>query len=222
MSDHETDAFYAFHALPGLRDTREQFPLLELEETLGIAERLGIVHPSDWTSHEPCVVTTDNLLTFDDGLREFDIAFAIKPSADLASRRTLEKLEIERVYWSARNIEWRLLTEREIPRGLVKNMQWLLPYIDLPPSGETTEEQIARIRTVIEPAVREGERSLAEIASACDDRLGLKPGSSLCVARHLLATRAWLVDLRIEIDPRQPLHLVQDGGTHALACVLAA
>src|SRR5947199_2784579 len=40
----ESDWFYAFHALPGLKDIREQFPLLELDETLGIADQLGIVH----------------------------------------------------------------------------------------------------------------------------------------------------------------------------------
>jgi hypothetical protein len=207
--------------LPRLKDVREQFPLLELAETLGIAEQLGIVHPADPTSHEPCVVTTDFLLTFHDGFREVEFAVAVKPSADLASRRTLEKLEIERVYWSARNIAWRILTERELPRGLVKNMRWLLPHFDLAESGEFTVDLMARIRTVIEPAVSEGKRSLVEIATACDDRLGLKPGSTLGVIRHLLAVGTLPVDLTVEIDPQRPLCLVQNGGTHGFVRMFA-
>jgi hypothetical protein len=222
LSQLETDWLFAFHALPSLVDVREQYPLLELEETLEIAAQLGIAHPTDPTSKEPCVATTDFVITLTDGLRETEIATAIKLSADLASPRTLEKLEIERVYWSARKIAWRVLTERELPRGLVKNMRWLLPLVDLAASGEFTGELITRIRTVIEPAVSEGKRSLVQIATECDDRLGLKPGSALCVARHLLGIRAWPVDLTIEIDPRKPLHLVQNGGNHALVCALAA
>src|SRR5271157_1700934 len=90
----ETDWFFSFHALPGLKDIREQYPLLELDETLAIADKLGIVHPTDPKSHEHCVATTDFLLTLQDGVREFDTAIAIKPAADLASERVLEKLEI--------------------------------------------------------------------------------------------------------------------------------
>ena len=221
MSDHEDNGFCAFHALPGLRDTREQYPL-DIEETLGITERLGIVHPTDPVSHELCVVTTDNLLTFHDGLHEFDIAVAIKPSAHLSSRRTLEKLEIERVYWSARNIEWRLLTERELPRSLVKNMRWLLPHLNLTESSDFPGEVVSRIRTVMEPAVTEGRRPLAEIAAECDDRLGLAAGSALSVTRHLIGIRVWPVDLTVEIDPQRPLCLVQNGGTHELTRVFAA
>jgi len=221
MSDLEDDAFVAVYALPGLRDTREQYPL-EPEETLGIAERLGIAHPTDPVSHELNVVTTDNLLTFHDGLREFDIAVAIKPSAHLSSRRTLEKLEIERVYWSARNIEWRLLTERELPRSLVKNMRWLLPHLNLTESSDFPGEVVSRIRTVMEPAVTEGRRPLAEIVAECDDRLGLAAGSALSVTRHLIGICVWPVDLTVEIDPQRPLGLIQNGESNELARVFAA
>ena len=218
-SQLETDWFYAFHALPRLKDLREQFPLLELDETLGIADQLGTKHPTDPKSQEACVVTSDFLLTVRDGLRETDMAFAIKMSADLGSERVLEKLEIERVYWSARNIDWRILTEKELPRALVKNMRWLHPYMDLP---EATPEQVLRIRTVMEPEINKGSASLVEIATACDDRLGLVPGAGLSVARHLIGTGTWPVDLAVEIDPRKPIQLLANGGSHGTASQIAA
>ncbi len=44
-------------------DIREQFPLLPIEETIIIAEELGIKHPTDPNTGEPVVMTTDFLVT---------------------------------------------------------------------------------------------------------------------------------------------------------------
>lgn len=218
----ETDWFYAVHALRGLKDVREQFPLLELEETVGIADQLSIHHPTDPKSQEPCVVTTDFLLTLQDGGREVEMAIAIKPSADLASARTLEKLEIERVYWSARKVDWRILTERELPQALVKNLRWVQPHIDLISSGAFTVEEVARVRTAIEPEVLGGKESLVDITVRCDDRLGLKAGDALCVARHLIGIGAWPIDLTVEINPRKPVQIITNRSADEIALKLAA
>jgi hypothetical protein len=218
----ENDWFCVAHALPGLKDVREQFPLLELEETLGIADQLGIRHPTDPKSQELCLVTTDLLLTFQNGPREVDIAIAIKPSADLGSPRTLEKLEIERVYWSARKVDWRILTERELPQALVKNLRWVQPHIDLISSGAFTTEQVARVRSAIEPEVLGGKESLVDITVRCDDRLGLKAGDALCVARHLIGIGAWPIDLTVEINPRKPIQIITNRSADEIAPKLAA
>jgi len=207
LSKLEGDWLQAIHALPDLTDVREQFPL-NLEETILIAERLGIVHPTDPKTKEPCVVTTDFLLTRAVQLGQVEMAIAVKPSADLGSPRTLEKLEIERVYWTSRNITWRILTERELPVALVKNMKWVRSHLDLAESGEFSEEQITRIRVAMEPEIGQGQHSLVEVTAACDDRLGLKPGAALCVVRYLVGTGIWPVDLTVEIDPQKPLQLL--------------
>nr|WP_255193827.1 TnsA endonuclease N-terminal domain-containing protein [Brevibacillus laterosporus] len=46
---------------------REQFPLLPLEETIVIANELGINHPTDPKTGSPIVMTTDFLLTVNKG-----------------------------------------------------------------------------------------------------------------------------------------------------------
>ena len=39
--------------------------------------------------------------------------------------RVREKLEIERRYWLKRNVEWRIITEDEIPNTKIRNIEWL-------------------------------------------------------------------------------------------------
>jgi hypothetical protein len=216
MSQLETDWLDAFHGIPGLVDVREQVPL-DLEETMLLADQLGISHPTDPKTRERNVVTTDFVLTLIEGTLEFDIAVAVKPAADLGSARTLEKLELERLFWTARKIPWRILTEREVPRALVKNLRWVQPHLQLADSPGYGSDQINRIRSGMEPAIKERTLSLVTIATDCDDRLGLDPGSALCVARHLIGTGVWPVDLMVEINPREPLRLQSCKSKYELA-----
>lgn len=208
MSQLEADWFFALHALSGVVDIREQYPLLDLEETEQIAADLKIKHPTDPQSKTACVATSDFVVTFRDGPRTIDVALAIKFSSDLSSTRTLEKLEIERVYWAARGIKWSILTELELPRTLVKNMRWLFPHLDLAESGAISAELLEKIRNAMSPEIEKGSRGLADVAAESDDRLGLAPGTSLSAARCLIGTGVWPVDLTLGLNPRNPIRLL--------------
>lgn len=61
MSDLEPNYFCLTEYSDLVVDVREQFPLLPLEETIVIAEELGIKHPTDPKIGEPIVMTTDFL-----------------------------------------------------------------------------------------------------------------------------------------------------------------
>lgn len=76
-------------------DIREQYPLLPLERTLFIAEKLGIRYPIDPKTKYPIVMTTDMMLTIKSADDVRFMAHSIKPSNKL-SRRVLEKLQIEK------------------------------------------------------------------------------------------------------------------------------
>ncbi|MBD0363546.1 MAG: TnsA endonuclease N-terminal domain-containing protein [Coleofasciculus sp. C3-bin4] len=43
----------------------------------------------------------------------------------MENERTIEKFEIERQYWLKRNISWGIVTERELPPALAKNIDWI-------------------------------------------------------------------------------------------------
>lgn len=102
----ERNYFYLTEYSGFIIDIREQFPLLSLEETIVIADELGIKHPADPKMGEPIVMTTDFLLTVNKGEDNLELARTIKMKDELLKERILEKFEIEYVYWEKRGVEW--------------------------------------------------------------------------------------------------------------------
>ncbi|GGH79626.1 hypothetical protein JOD43_001737 [Pullulanibacillus pueri] len=72
MSDLERNYFYLSEYPDFVVGIREQFPLLPLEETIVTADELGIKHPTDPKTSEPIVMTTDFLLTINNGQGVFE------------------------------------------------------------------------------------------------------------------------------------------------------
>ncbi|WP_338838354.1 TnsA endonuclease N-terminal domain-containing protein [Kurthia gibsonii] len=95
----EQNHFYLTEFSDSIVDIQEQYPLLPLEETLIIADELGIKHPTDPKTNEPIVMTTYFLLTTDKGEGSVELARTIKMKDELLKERVLEKFEIEHFYW---------------------------------------------------------------------------------------------------------------------------
>jgi len=208
LSTLECDYFYVLEWSPLVSDIREQYPLLPLTETLAIAEDCGFRHPTDPRTKEPIVMTTDFVITIVRDTRAVDCARAIKPSAQLQSERVLEKLEIERRYWQARQIDWSIVTEREIPRPFARNVKFLHNYLDIADRLSLTKREMRDLVVLLTQQVVEGHVSLRRAAADCDKQLGFEPGTSLTVAYHLLAQRQWRVDMNTPIEPGKKLVLV--------------
>lgn len=121
MSNLELGYFYLLDWSEKAIDIREQYPLEDISDAISAAEEAGIRYPYDKVSGFPYVMTSDFLITIEGGL----LARAIKPSSELRKNRVREKLEIERRYWMQRKVDWRLVTEKEIPEVKVRNIQWL-------------------------------------------------------------------------------------------------
>src|SRR3990172_4233468 len=114
FSNLERDTFYLLDWAGGVIDIREQYPLLPLEETEGIAEQIGVRHPTDPRTRHSVVMTTDFLVDVQRADGIIQQARTVKPAGRLDNSRTLEKLEIERRYWQSRDVDWGIVTEREI------------------------------------------------------------------------------------------------------------
>jgi hypothetical protein len=206
LSNLELDVFHVLDWSSRVIDIREQFPLLPVDETVAHAVEHGIRHPMDPRTKKPYVLTTDFLITVRNTPRDTEEACAVKPSSELHSPRTLEKLQIERLYWSARNVVWRIITEQDIPKNVSHNLLWLHPYMDSPHVASPSEDQFDAVDQALRNLLGEG-MSLAAAARACDHKLGFEPGVGLSLARHFIASRRWLVDISVKIDPSLPLKI---------------
>ena len=202
LSNIETSYFYILEWARGVVDVREQFPL-PVGATLEIAASLRIAHPRIPKSSDPWTMTTDFLVTVMENGREKLLARAIKPSSELTNSRVIEKLEIERAFWATQNVDWGVVTEREIDSVLVENVKYVhrchrAEDVSVPPYAFAPAESL--ILEFISQNM-----SLAQADLAADDRLGFQKGDSLQLVRHFIANRRWHVDMTKPIDPSQRL-----------------
>jgi TnsA endonuclease N terminal len=103
LSDLEYYAFLRKCYDDSTLDIREQFPLPR-QETLQIATELGVRHPK--MNGVFVVMTTDLLVSSSTSSGSIERAYAVKPDDELLKRRTMEKLDIERIYWERKGVAW--------------------------------------------------------------------------------------------------------------------
>lgn len=215
LSDLERDTFLTYEWATSVTDIREQYPLLPLEETLAIAEECHIHHPCVRNSGKegldiPVVMTTDFVITVQIGLNSTDQARTVKYAQDLESSRTLEKLEIERRYWAKRNIDWKIVTEREISRVLARNVQLIHNYLTIEDRLSLSQTTLNAAAGMMTAEIMRRRDSLSTIANSCDEYFKFDPGTCMTIAYHLLATRQWKIDMLTPLNPGHRLLLLNE------------
>lgn len=207
LSNYELYTFLVGEWSRLIVDIREQYPLLELEETLAIAKRCGVRHPTDPKTRYPIVMTTDFLFTLLlDGQRVLH-ACTFKHSKDLAHKRTREKMEIEKRYWRERGVNWKIITEFDIPLVLAKNVDNIHESYYLSTYKDTN--LIAEIAHSLTALVQRQQRPLSRLALQCDAQHDQPPGTSLQVAYFLIATHQWHINMNLPLHPSRPLSLIK-------------
>lgn len=201
FSEHfELAHFYQMEWANNVIDIREQYPLLPLEKTLFIAEKLGIKHPTDPRTHYPIVMTTDQLLTVRAGEELTYEANSIKPQSKL-NKRVLEKLEIERKFFEDAGVKWRLITEKQINYILVKNVNWLHSSKSLNDLPNFSRWYLDYIEPYLFQALKDQSKPFAKITLQQDKILGLPSGTCISIVKYLIANRVWKVDMTKLIEP---------------------
>lgn len=206
LSDLERNYFYLSEYSDFVIDIREQFPLLPLEETIVIADELGIKHPTDPKNGELIVMTTDFLLTLDRGQGAFEDARTIKMKDELMGERVLEKFEIEREYWQRRDIDWGIVTEEEIPKTMARNISYVHDYYhirDYDVFQEISEQHIEDLAISLMRRLLNQSSSIRAITNDFESDTHLPFGSGVTLFYHLLAQKV------IRINMLEALNLEQ-------------
>ena len=199
--------FYALLWSNRIVDIKTQ-QLLPLENTQEIADRMGIRHPINPKTHELAQMSTDFVLDVIKNDVTIIEARSVKPEKEIYKRRTVEKLEIERLYWVEKGIDWRLVTERQIPMTLAENVEWAYEALRLPLGFPIPEHQMEQVAQTLLAEIRGSDVSLASAALLTDERLGMPNGTSLWIAKHMIANRHWEVDMLSPIKPSERLEVL--------------
>lgn len=223
MSDLERNYFYITEFADCIKDIREQFPLLPQEQTITIAEELGVKHPADPKTGENIVMTTDFLLTVEKNGQLSQVARTLKYTSDLEDYRTIEKLEIERRYWKAKGIDWGIVTEKDIDEAFAWNIHITRPFYNL--EGLDGFENINlpyldKLKTAFINEVAGSNITVRETADLFDERMMLKTGTSIALFKHLIIrklvkidmSRRLNIDMHMNIEELSTRKQVQEGG----------
>ena len=201
LSDLETGYFYLLEYSDNVLDIRERFPLLPLEQTQDIAEELGIKHPADFQTKDDIIMTTDFLITLDYKGKPANIARTVLLSGELDKKRTLEKLEIERIYWEKNGVDWGIVTDKEINNNFLQNLKMLHQYHNINTCGEFEDispELLNQGKNFLIKALDEKE-PIINICHMCDKKLGLSVGSSIALFKHAVITKSLDIEITTEL-----------------------
>lgn len=198
---------YLIYECSSLLDIKEQ-KHLPLELTLEIARQCGIRHPADRWTKVPIPLTTDLVLTIPLPIGSKLAARSIKYIKYLWKPRDIEKLELERRIYQYLKIDWGIITERDVPQGLVKNLLRTYKFRAISSLYPLHLEEIRIISKALTERVISQNAPLCELALFCDRFFDLRNGTCLNIARHLIATGQWCVDLRSPITPTERLNLL--------------
>ena len=206
------DNVYFLEYADSVIDIREQFPLLPLEETILIAEELGLKHPKHPQTGEFIVMTTDFLVTVEgkDGLLER--ARTIKSKDDLLDERIIGKFEIERVYWAKKDIEWGIVTEEEIDKVIAHNISYIHGYKDINNVECFINIEANEIRDLVYEFLRrivDDERAMRVICSEFDNEMLLEKGSALSIFKYLVINKIIEIDIEEKIDVNKNIHIIK-------------
>jgi len=98
------------------------------------------------------------------GLPEF-VSFQFKKRTFEKPCRTRDRLDIERHFWRINRVDWRVLTEVDIPQILVRNISLLHGYLNIDDRVPPSMEGMADVSKSLTRAALEGKQSLRKVAA---------------------------------------------------------
>ncbi|MFY3791696.1 TnsA endonuclease C-terminal domain-containing protein [Ureibacillus sp. MALMAid1270] len=201
FSDLQARYFYMLEWEDTVVDIREHYPLLDLEDAIQHKSDLNFKLFTDKDSGYPYTLSTNFLITINraDGVN-LQLARSIKMASELEKKKTLERLEIERRYWTEKGIDWGVVTQKEISNVLAKNIEWvhscLYSYAE---RGFTQDELIYLGNSLIERLV-DAKHSIRKITADFDKEFNYDSGTALFVFKFLIASKQIGIDMTNQID----------------------
>lgn len=202
----ELHYFYTLEWAMSVVDIREKY-LLPPKDTIRICERLGMKHPMDMKTRQPQMMWTDFLIDVRVNDTVKLVAVAVIPESQLRKKREIEKLEIQRMFWHDKGIEFSIATQKQIPPALVSNVAWIHKALHLKDIKGLDETLLWNIEPILFEALGNSYQAFPKVAQQVDDVFKLRRGTCLWIIRHLIANRIWTIDMLVKKDLSKALQV---------------
>jgi hypothetical protein len=197
LSDMERNYCHILNFSDVVIDIREQFPM-QLDLTMLIAEELGIKHPIHPKTKKPVHMTSDFNITINENGKAKDVVRTIKGKDDLVDRRTIEKFEIESIYWKRLGIDWGMVTDLEINKTLALNICDVIHYYNidrLESFKKINEDEVTDIIMAFIQRIIDSKNTIREISTTFERDLHLIKGTGISLFKHLVARKYIKINL---------------------------
>lgn len=202
LTDTQLRYFYLLEWSKSTTDINEQFPLLDMEAIIDQLDEPLLKRLKDRKTNVPHVMLTTFLVTaINEQGEEFQFARTIKDASELEKGQTIERLELQRRYWNSRNIDFGIVTPNEIPIEKSKNIEWVLPALNIGDYGLTEQEMNQYAERLIDD-LSSSNVTVQSILSAFDRQLKVEVGTGLLIFRYLIASRRIQINMDVEVNLR--------------------
>lgn len=196
QSDNQLKVFLIFEWIDSIKDIKENIELKDLEETIYNVENLRLDKFKDKETGQLYQLHTNFLIKILKEREYEEIAISVKSLSELERKTVIEKLEIERRYWKAKNIKFYLITEKEIDNQMVENIRWCREAL-IDKSIENKTEIAEKLYYFLQ---ENKEEILLEVLNGFDAEQDLKNGTALFMFRYLIAVKEIYINMKAKID----------------------
>lgn len=201
LSDLQTRYFYMLEWEDAVIDIREHYPLLDVEDIIKEKADLRFDLFTDKESGFPFVLNTNFLITLKNNEgNNLYIARTVKMATDLEKKNTLERLEIERRYWTAKGINWGIITQKEISNAFTKNIEWIHPSLYSYQDRGFSKEEMIYMGDVLIERLEDSTHSIRKNTLDFDKEFNYEAGTGLFVFKFLVASKQIGIDMMNTID----------------------
>lgn len=219
LSDSETRFFYLLDFDDEVIDIREHYPLItDLDKIVPQLDEQLFKRLVNQKTGEPLILTTTFLVTKKGKDGEINYyARSIKDYRQLENNQVIERFEIQRRYWEVKGIDYGIVTNKEIPKILAKNIEYIHSSYFLDEYGITSSQQELYQDILFHLLVQAGDMPLNELLMNFDKEVNADKGTGLLLFKHLIAHKRLLVDMLKTLDLTMSANqvLINEGGEYS-------
>lgn len=197
QSDNQLKTFLVLEWCDSVKDIKENIELKDLEATIYNVENLRLDKFKDRENGQLYQLHTNFLIKVLNKEKYEDVAVSVKSLSELERKTVIEKLEIERRYWKAKNIKFCLITEKEINKQMFENIRWCREAL--------IDNSIANKVEIAEKLYyflqEKKEEILQEVLNEFDaEEEEVQIGTALFMFRYLIAVKEIYINMKEKID----------------------